>query len=86
MHVDTRVELFIGSKVPCVLYFEICTPEERGGEKGGSANFKTKHTEPLTQEIPCALLSEQVVAQRGHKSVENLKNISNLSDLKYDIE
>ena len=25
------------------------------GEKGGNANFKTKHTEPLTQEIPSAL-------------------------------
>ena len=35
--------------------FEICTPEGRGREKGGSANFKMKHTEPLTQEIPSAL-------------------------------
>ena len=34
--------------------FEICTPEGRGGEKGGNANFKTKHTEPWTQEIPSA--------------------------------
>ena len=34
-----------------VICFEICTPEGRGGEKGGIANFKTKHTEPLTQEI-----------------------------------
>ena len=36
------------SKVQCVLCFENCTTEGRGGEKGGSANSKTKHTEPLT--------------------------------------
>ena len=28
-------------------------------EKGGSANFKIKHTEPLTQEIPPALYNAQ---------------------------
>ena len=28
-----------------VFCFEICTPEGRGGEKGGSDNFKTKHTD-----------------------------------------
>ena len=28
---------------------EICTPEGRGGEKGGSANYKIKHAEPLIQ-------------------------------------
>ena len=34
----------------------MCTPtEERGGEKGGNANFKTKLTEPLTQEITLPL-------------------------------
>ena len=35
--------------------FEICTPEGRGGEKGGSENFNIKHPELLTQEIipPC---------------------------------
>ena len=37
--------------------FEICTPEGRGGERGGNANFKSKHTEPLVQEIPSALYS-----------------------------
>ena len=38
-----------------VICFEICTPEGRGGEKGGIANFKTKHTEPFTQDHlqPC---------------------------------
>ena len=41
--------------VLCMFSFEICTPEGRGGERGGSANIKTKHTEPLTQEIPSAL-------------------------------
>ena len=30
----TGVKLFIGPKVLCLLYFEICTPEGRGGEKG----------------------------------------------------
>ena len=29
--------------------------ERAGGEEGGNANFKTKHTEPRTQEIPSAL-------------------------------
>ena len=38
----------LGQSVFC---FEICTPEGRGGENGGSANFKIKHTEPLTQDI-----------------------------------
>ena len=35
--------------------FEICIPEGRGGEKEGSANFKTKCTEPLTKKYlePC---------------------------------
>ena len=51
----TGVKLFLGSKVLCMFCFEICTPEGRGGEKGGSTNFKTKHTEPFTQEIPSAL-------------------------------
>ena len=35
-----------------VFCFEMCIPEGRGGEKGGMANFKRKHTEPLTSEIP----------------------------------
>ena len=43
------------SKVQCVFCFENYTTERRGGEKGGSANFKTKHPEPLTQEVPPAL-------------------------------
>ena len=38
----------LGSKVQCLLCFEICTTEGRGGEKGGSANFEIEHTEPLT--------------------------------------
>ena len=53
--IDTGVKFFIGSKVQCMFCFEICTPEDRGGEKRGSANFKTRHTEPLRQEIPSAL-------------------------------
>ena len=43
------------SKVQCLFWSDNCTPEGRGGEKGGSANFQTKHTEPLTPEIPSAL-------------------------------
>ena len=39
-------------KFQCLFRFEICTPEGRGGEKGGSANFKTKHTEPFIPEYP----------------------------------
>ena len=31
--------------------FENCIPEGRGREKAGSANFKTKHSETLVQEI-----------------------------------
>ena len=51
------VKLFIGSKVQCMFCFEIFTPEGRGEEVGGNANFKTKHTEePLTQEITSPLL------------------------------
>ena len=52
---STGVRLFIGSQVLCVFCLEICTPGGRGGEKGGSASFKTKHIEPLTQETPSAL-------------------------------
>ena len=39
------------SKVQCLFNTEIFTTEGIGGEKGGSENFKAKHTEPLTQEI-----------------------------------
>ena len=50
-----RVKLPIGSKVLWVFCFEICTAEGREGEKGGNANFTTKHKEPLAKEIPSAL-------------------------------
>ena len=49
------MKLLIGSKVPCLFCFEIGTSEGKGGEKEGNPNFKTKHTEPLTQEIFSAL-------------------------------
>ena len=51
---STWVKLLIGSEVPCVFCFEICTQEGRG-EKGGRANFKTKYTAPFRREItsPC---------------------------------
>ena len=44
----TGVEVFMMSKVLCLICFEIYTPEGKGGENGGSANLKTKHTESLT--------------------------------------
>ena len=40
------VNLILGSKVQCLFCFET---EGRGVGKGGSANSRTKHTEPLTQ-------------------------------------
>ena len=49
------VEIFIGSKIQCMFWFYICNAEGIGGVKGGNANFKTKHTEPLTQEITSPL-------------------------------
>ena len=51
-HISLQQDVYSGqviwSKVLCLFCFEICTPEGRGGEKGGSSNFKTKTTEPLT--------------------------------------
>ena len=44
----TGVELILRSKLFC---FEICTPEGRGGEKGGNANFKMKHTKNFDPRI-----------------------------------
>ena len=46
----TGAKLFIGLKVPRRFCFEICTPEGRKGKR--MQYFKTKHTEPLTQDIP----------------------------------
>ena len=53
--VPTGVEVFLGSSVQCPFCFKTCTTEGRGGEKGGSPNFKTRRTEHLTHEIPRAL-------------------------------
>ena len=39
---NTGIKSFIESEVQCMFIFEICTLEEIGREKGGSANFKTK--------------------------------------------
>ena len=50
----TPVKYILVWKVLCLFCFEICTTEGRGGEKGGSANFKTKHTEHLTQGLTSA--------------------------------
>ena len=41
-HGSTGVEVFIGSKAPCLFCFVSCTPEGRGEEMGGSGNFKNK--------------------------------------------
>ena len=43
----TPVKNILVWKVLCLFCFEICTPEGRGGEEGGIANFKSKHTEPF---------------------------------------
>ena len=45
----TGMNTILGSKVQCLCCFETSTAEGRGGEMGGSANSKTKNTEPLTQ-------------------------------------
>ena len=47
----TGGQLFMMSKVQCLFCSKYCTTEGRGGEKGGSANTKAKHTEPLTSEL-----------------------------------
>ena len=40
--INTGVELFIGSKVQSLFCYETSTSEGRGGEVGGSANFRNK--------------------------------------------
>ena len=47
----TGVNKILGSKVRCLFCFDTSTTEGRGGEKGGCANSRTKHTEPLTSEL-----------------------------------
>ena len=54
----TGVEVFIGSKVQCLFCFETYTTKGRGEEKGGSANCRTKHPQPLTHDIPRPLYSK----------------------------
>ena len=46
---ESKDEKKVGSKVQCRFCFENCTQEGRRGEKGGIANFKKQHTEPLTR-------------------------------------
>ena len=43
----------------CVMCY--CATVGRGGEKGGSANSKTKHSEPLTSKLSSPLYSEYKV-------------------------
>ena len=68
----TEVEVFIQSKVQCVYCFENCSTEGRGGEKGGSANSKTKHIEPLTSELisPLYTILSLVHAQACYGSIQ----------------
>ena len=61
------MKLLIGSKVLFLFCLEICTPEGRGGEKRENANFKTNHTEPLTQGVPPALYSSSPVNKAESK-------------------
>ena len=59
-----------------MFYLEICTPEGRwaeGEEKGGSANFKAKHTEPLTQEITLLCLGNNGLARKSKSAKDNIR-------------
>ena len=54
------------------------------GEKGGNANIKTKHTEPLTKEISSALNSLAEVFVDGCRNVEaELMNLATICLLKH---
>ena len=67
------VEVLIGSKDQCLFCFETCTIEGRGGEKGGSANSRTKHTEPLTQGLisPLNMASCSLPVTKGLEILRN---------------
>ena len=52
---QTNILEHVQGSVHILIWNLICTPERRGGEKGGNANFETKHTEILTQEITSPL-------------------------------
>ena len=45
---STGGQVIMMSKVQCLFWSKNCATEGRGGEKGGLAKFKMKHTEPLT--------------------------------------
>ena len=49
-------------KGQCLFWFGNSTTEGRGGEKGGSANSRTDHTEPLTQGFCAPPYQEDVLA------------------------
>ena len=51
LQVNYRLTPILMSKVQFVLCFEKGPTEGRGRKKGGSANSKTKHTEPMTSEL-----------------------------------
>ena len=53
----TGVKLFIGSKVLCILFWNLHSRGERE-RKGRECKSKTKHTEPSAQEVPWALYIE----------------------------
>ena len=57
MQTHTGVRLFIGSKFRCVFCSEICIPEGRGGEQGGSASKIT-----MIRVSTKALISNQVAS------------------------
>ena len=48
--INSDVKVLI-SKFQCMLCFESCITEGRAGGKGGSANSKTRHTEPVTSDL-----------------------------------
>ena len=59
------------------IVFEICIPEGRGGEKGGSANFQIKYAEPLTQD------STPIVQGKDNISVSRLNLL--FVDFEFDL-
>jgi len=46
---------FLGQRFSACFVLKLAPTRGEWGEKGGSANFKKKHSELLTQEIPSAL-------------------------------
>ena len=70
-HSYTGVELFIRSKVQSLFCYETSTTEGRGGEKGGSANFKIAHRTFDPRNTSTPVLSQEEVKLLASMSVQN---------------